>query len=101
MFRRLGVHVYVSYIFVLVYIIYVIYIQHLDMQPSRPVMKFTEEFDFMAMNEKFNKDEVWGHLGESSKSNLKEKEGDGNAREEDYSKDEDNIELPKSEVKVG
>ncbi|KAL8121057.1 protein decapping 5-like isoform X2 [Apium graveolens] len=66
---------------------------------SRPVMKFNEDFDFMAMNEKFNKDEVWGHLGESSKSNLKEKEGDGNTSEEEHFKDEDDTELPKSDVK--
>ncbi|KAA3483559.1 protein decapping 5-like [Gossypium australe] len=57
---------------------------------SRPVTKFTEDFDFMAMNEKFKKDEVWGHLGKSSKSNLKDKEGD--ASDEDGYQDEDDAE---------
>ncbi|XP_074326369.1 protein decapping 5 [Apium graveolens] len=64
---------------------------------SRPVMKFTEEFDFMAMNEKFNKDEVWGYLGKGNKSNSKE--GDGNASEDDHFVGEVNAELPKLEVK--
>ncbi|CAL5419101.1 unnamed protein product [Camellia sinensis] len=62
---------------------------------SRPVTKFTEDFDFMAMNEKFKKDEVWGHLGKSNKS----KEGDENYSDEDDFQDEDSAELPNFEIK--
>ncbi|KAH1059649.1 hypothetical protein GYH30_003585 [Glycine max] len=62
-----------------------------------PVTKFTEDFDFTAMNEKFKKDEVWGHLGKS-KSHSKEKDGEENAFDEDY-QDEDNDDVSNFEVK--
>lgn len=69
-------------------------------QNSRPVTKFTEDFDFMAMNEKFKKDEVWGHLGKSNKSHSNEKEGDGQISDGDDSQDEDDAGVPKVEIKV-
>lgn len=68
------------------------------MQVSQPVMKFTEEFDFTAMNEKFNKDEVWGTLGKSNKSNLKE--NDGNLSDEGELEYENDAALPFIDVKV-
>ncbi|XP_060214915.1 protein decapping 5 [Lycium barbarum] len=60
---------------------------------SRPVTKFDEDFDFMAMNEKFKKDEVWGHLGKSNR------EGDGNGSDEDISYIDYEDDLPKIDVK--
>lgn len=69
------------------------------MGSSRPVTKFTEDFDFIAMNEKFKKDEVWGHLGKSSKSHSKDKEGDENFSDEDDTQDEDDGQSSKLQEK--
>lgn len=60
---------------------------------SRPVTKFTEDFDFMAMNEKFKKDEVWGHLGKNNKT----REGNGEISDEDDTQNEYDIGLAKIE----
>ncbi|KAI9125216.1 hypothetical protein K1719_003832 [Acacia pycnantha] len=64
----------------------------------RPVTKLHYDFDFMAMNEKFNKDEVWGHLGKT-KSHSKEKDGE-DVSDEDDGQDGYNGEESKNEVKT-
>ncbi|XP_044346669.1 protein decapping 5 [Triticum aestivum] len=68
---------------------------------SQASTKFTEEFDFMAMNEKFNKDEVWGHLGRKSQSRDKDGEQGDDVFDEDLEYEEtDNPELDVKPVYV-
>ncbi|XP_020088645.1 protein decapping 5-like isoform X2 [Ananas comosus] len=63
---------------------------------SRPVTNFTEDFDFTAMNEKFKKDEVWGHLGKN-KAQLRDTDGELGEDEDDAALDYDEAEAIKSE----
>eukprot|EP00244_Chara_vulgaris_P003528 TRINITY_DN1651_c0_g2_i1.p1 TRINITY_DN1651_c0_g2~~TRINITY_DN1651_c0_g2_i1.p1 ORF type:complete len:479 (+),score=90.16 TRINITY_DN1651_c0_g2_i1:139-1437(+) len=41
--------------------------------------QFTEDFDFIAMNERFKKEEVWGELGANLRVDDKDKSSDSNA----------------------
>ncbi|XP_042504934.1 protein decapping 5-like [Macadamia integrifolia] len=61
------------------------------------VTDYTEEFDFIAMNEKFRKDEVWGYLGKA-KERLKA-EGTEDSPDEQYAEYGQGDEAPKSTVK--
>lgn len=46
-------------------------------------INYNEDFDFEAMNEKFNKEEIWGLLSKKDQKAGTEDEGEGDGREGD------------------
>lgn len=62
------------------------------MQLSVSATSYTEDFDFEAMNEKFKKDEVWGHLGKSKEN--------GDQNEDSLYGNDDAVEFPQVDIKV-
>ncbi|KAJ4830392.1 hypothetical protein Tsubulata_033981 [Turnera subulata] len=66
---------------------------------SHEVAKFSEDFDFVAMNEKFKKDEIWGQLSQSGNTVSKDK-GKANESGEDILSNEDVNRLPKVGMKA-
>ena len=53
------------------------------------------------MYEKFNKEEIWGHLGKSNKPRLEDNEGDEKENDGNYTEEEEEeYGLPVSDTKV-
>ncbi|KAI5660145.1 hypothetical protein M9H77_28938 [Catharanthus roseus] len=65
-----------------------------------PLTRFTEDFDFEAMNQKFNKEEVWDQLSKSKATETEDKEGDDKDDESSDKQDEAEDELPKLDQPV-
>lgn len=67
-------------------------------QSQKSAVRYTEEFDFIAMNERFKKDEVWGYLGKAKQRD--EKEGmEDNALGQGLGDREGYGQVPKSDAK--